>query len=573
MNKPIKEKVSNNLEDKILDEDASSGDASEQAGFATEKEKIADSEGKVDSADKSFDSEENEPSTDSSGFLRIESVISLNDAEEDDSLDPVSSLVLCSNVTMAKNEMIFPYCSSHDRTNFVIQLKDADTYKKMLDRSRVRNLFKCMAYCCIFSSNSPKDFLRHLQWHSKQFFSPNPSQPIPERMVLPKSGGRPSNGETITLPDFYLCSYCPYSACSPVELTEHLENIHGQSTVQCSECFFRAKYPITINIHTMVSHKGSNTVYPLKCNRVGPTTPKMEPEQLAFVQVPRYRCGVENCRFACILRSTFIDHVTTCHNGAKQFRCRLCAQKIVCQNTNYTQFFLHMNVHEIGFFQCAFCLWGSDLPTDALIHLCLNHSSMDGKLFTRTNPEAAPSTLKTLFKFWKPGLPNAYTRSHQLVLDQKYADLFDKVVIIDCELTPEEDVTECIEEQATVKPIEVEATIPEAERTEKDTVVIRKEPESEFHGFGEEEQAKAKKQTECILIESDGEEDTTGNAPNEPSVNTPNEESAEQELEEEQHGLYGRSLYMCGNIGCDETADTAAAFKVCQSEIFFIAEF
>jgi hypothetical protein len=36
----------------------------------------------------------------------------------------------------------------------------------------------------------------------------------------------------------------------------------------------------------------------------------------------------------------------------------------------------------------------------------------------------------------------------------------------------------------------------------------------------------------------------------------------EPESEEYQEGLAGRQLYMCGNIGCDETAETAATFKV-----------
>lgn len=38
-------------------------------------------------------------------------------------------------------------------------------------------------------------------------------------------------------------------------------------------------------------------------------------------------------------------------------------------------------------------------------------------------------------------------------------------------------------------------------------------------------------------------------------------ESAEQ-CDEHQEGLHGKKLYVCGNIGCAETTETSAKFKV-----------
>ena len=90
------------------------------------------------------------------------------------------------------------------------------------------------------------------------------------------------------------------------------------------------------------------------------------------------------------------------------------------------------------------------------------------------------------------------------------------------------------------------------------------ENESEFHGFGEEEQAKAKRlSAECIVIDSDPEEENLAEVPNE---HVKLEEPSEMEDDDQQVGLYGRQLYRCGNMGCDESAETAAALKVC---IFF----
>lgn len=93
-----------------------------------------------------------------------------------------------------------------------------------------------------------------------------------------------------------------------------------------------------------------------------------------------------------------------------------------------------------------------------------------------------------------------------------------------------------------------------------------KECEAEFYGFGEEEQAKAKEQSECIVIESDMEDDVSTDTSPVDSQPVPQPSAEEyrclEQEEEELDGLMGRELYLCGNIGCDETTETAAALKV-----------
>ena len=96
-------------------------------------------------------------------FLRIENVVSLNDDDannEGDSLNLGSAIPLHSNVTLRKDEVTFPFSIQHIRPEFAVWLKDAQTYKQMIDRSRNRNLFKCMAYHCIFACDSMKDFVQ-----------------------------------------------------------------------------------------------------------------------------------------------------------------------------------------------------------------------------------------------------------------------------------------------------------------------------------------------------------------------------------------------------------------------------
>lgn len=105
-------------------------------------------------------SEEMKETINPASFLRIENVISLNEMDmgDLDSLDPVSSVLLHSNVTIAKGEITFPYRVPHNRAEFAACLKEDETYKKMLDRTRIRHFFKCMAYRCIFSCDSFDDY-------------------------------------------------------------------------------------------------------------------------------------------------------------------------------------------------------------------------------------------------------------------------------------------------------------------------------------------------------------------------------------------------------------------------------
>jgi hypothetical protein len=520
--------------------------------------------------------EDIDASSDSAGFLRIENVISLIDIDEDDSLDPVASADLFSKVTVAKDEVTFPYNTKHDRPKFAAQLKDGEIYKSMLDRGRVRYLFKCMAYRCMFSSDSAKDFKQHLQWHSKHFFVTNPSRLIRERRMVTE--GAEGVCETITLPDFHFCSCCPFVACSTLELVKHIESIHGSSDFQCSACFFRARRSKIVDIHTIISHQGTNA-FSLSCKFITPAERQLDVDQLGLSQVPRYRCCVDKCGFACILRNSFIKHLSTCHPGLRHFICRLCTKDISCNNSDYTQYFLHMNTHNMGFFQCAFCLWGSDLPTDMLIHQCLHHPSMEGKVFTRSSQNSSSSM--TLLKYWHPGLHHSYSVKQKIDFEQRFRELFDKVHVIESLMSPEEDVidvhvTETENNKNEVvagEPMNVPSSLEDEQVTEKSVAVeedsalseISKEPEPEFHGFGEEEQAKAKQQTESIVIVSDPEDENSASAPIELRAvvaTKTTEEPVEQETEEHQEGLAGRKLYMCGNIGCDETAETAATFKV-----------
>jgi len=274
---------------------------------------------------------------------------------------------------------------------------------------------------------------------------PNFHEKVPERRMVPvndESGGRKI--ETVTLPDFFLCPYCPATAESPEVLADHLDTHHSSSTFQCSACFFRGWAHKIVAIHAIVAHPSLNA-HTLDCKKVTRNVPRplKEEDQLTVRDLARYPCCVENCSFSSVHRASLVKHLTVSHPGIQQFQCPLCQDEIRCTSSDYVTLFLHMNKHGMGFFQCAFCQFGSDLPGDILLHMCLNHPSSRGKVLLRCI-NAIPSSVavRTLLRFWVSSLPHMYSNdpSRQIDLDQRYRELFHFVDVVESDLTPEEDI-------------------------------------------------------------------------------------------------------------------------------------
>ena len=177
-------------------------------------------------------------------------------------------------------------------------------------------------------------------------------------MIGKSAEGIDDSEETLTVPDFCLCSYCPASFEVPENLVSHVYYAHGESTSQCSSCFFRARLPKMVAVHAIVAHNGA--AYALDCQRAIPEEHLqfIDPHQIGILDIPRYLCNVPDCLFTCIHRSSFVAHMSTSHPGRRDSECRECKQIITCSSSNYTELFLHMNKHGIGFFHCAYCQYG-----------------------------------------------------------------------------------------------------------------------------------------------------------------------------------------------------------------------
>lgn len=302
-----------------------------------------------------------------------------------------------------------------------------------------------------------------MHWHRKLFLLPNPEERVPEFRFVPEvssDGGK--RIETVTLPDFYLCSYCPFIGDTPEQLAEHVDRRHTSCSFQCSVCFFRARVYKIVRIHAIVAHP-TKEAHTLHCKSLVPSVAgeaSVEAE-LGVEDLGRYQCGVMGCSFSCFHPANLVSHVKRLHAGVKELRCRLCQHGVACTETDIGNFLLHMNLHAVGLFQCVSCPWASDLPADVLLHQCLMHPFATGKVLMRvsgSNKNSATGVTKTLQDYWAVHLPHAYSNDElrQIDMDHTFKELFNDIQVVESDLALDKNVTDVdCEERLGEKPQQV----------------------------------------------------------------------------------------------------------------------
>lgn len=216
----------------------------------------------------------------------------------------------------------------------------------------------------------------------------------------------------------------------------------------------------------------------------------------------------------------------------------------------------------------------TDLATDILLHLCLVHPSLPGKVVIRSpkNTECTDSSNLKLIKFWAKRLPHSYSRDHSIDLDGKFKELFFQVQILESSFRFGEDIFDgSAAIKSPVKSLIESTSVQDADKiTEDDSNhelnQLQKTEPPVAHGFSQEEKPKEKSNV-WIFIDEDVEACNLVDAvPTEKIAQIEDGQAplliAQEGEEEKQVGLYGRELYVCGNLGCDEAADSATAFKV-----------
>jgi hypothetical protein len=213
------------------------------------------------------------------------------------------------------------------------------------------------------------------------------------------------------------------------------------------------------------------------------------------------------------------------------------------------------------------------LATDILLHLCLVHPSLLGKVIIRSpkNTECTDSSNLKLIKFWAKRLPHSYSRDHSIDLDGKFKELFFQVQILESSFRSGEDIFDgSVAIKSPVKSLIESTSVQEADKITGDDSnhelnQLQKTETPVAHGFSQAEKPEEKSNV-WIFIDGDVEAGNLANVPTEKIAQIEDGQAplliAQEGEEEKQVDLSGRDLYVCGNLGCDEAADSATAFKV-----------
>lgn len=102
--------------------------------------------------------------------------------------------------------------------------EDAFAKKEKLGLHMLLALFKCMHPVCSFSTNDPVNMTSHIEHHQQQV-------PELEKLVHLK------------------CCYCESTHDTASILVDHIRNVHGESTFQCANCFYR-----TVDLNSFAVH-------------------------------------------------------------------------------------------------------------------------------------------------------------------------------------------------------------------------------------------------------------------------------------------------------------------------------
>jgi len=209
-------------------------------------------------------------------------------------------------------------------------------------------------------------------------------------------------------------------------------------------------------------------------------------------------------------------------------------------------------------------LYRTDLPTDILLHLCLVHPSLLGKTLIRapSNAEGDDSSkLLKLIKFWTEGLPHSYSRTHIIDLDGKFRELFVQILVSESSFGLGEDIIDGSPAIKSPVRAQIESTsVQDADKAARSTKQLEQSESQVTKRFGDGESKANVESSVCIVIDEDAEDGNLIDVLTEPIAQQ--EDPIHLAGEEKLVDLSGRELYMCGNLGCDETADSVNAFKV-----------
>ncbi|XP_038212604.1 uncharacterized protein LOC119832872 [Zerene cesonia] len=297
---------------------------------------------------------DNEYSTNTPRFPKIESVVSLGTAAESN-----NSTLVYPRTEVAQAE---PKNYLYEEAQAEIMLKkNRIVLDAMMTHEKLVHVFKCAGRFCSFTTDSAEDALLHASTHTRV-------------------GGD----------NALKCVYCDYDTSdNAIDLITHVFKTHGYCQYVCGFCFYRAAASQLVNAHICRMHGDVQVKTVLKTSFA--TEPINETTPLTRVDaVPFYICNIEEeengaCKFKTYTPGKFCEHITLKHKNTTEYKCFVCH----ISSTSVAELIQHLKTHGLRLYQCVWCVFGADNENDLLAHASSKHPALQPQAYLRviTNKE------------------------------------------------------------------------------------------------------------------------------------------------------------------------------------------
>lgn len=250
-----------------------------------------------------------------------------------------------------------------------VNKKSPDLSKAMQTLCSLCSTYKCMSSTCSFFTTSAILFYRHLSIHLE--FTDTDKE------------------------NFLKCAYCEFSGMSIGHLMSHIDYEHVFDRYQCKYCFYRSCTDFNVLTHMNMFHQDEKRVI-IECPEI---KSRDLPSELMRVKserednVPPIICVF--CRGIFFVMETFSQHIAN-HEGNQKAKCIKC-QKIATKKT----LLAHLEeCHQIGLYQCIYCIFGTNMLVKLSNHIANKHPSRMPWFCGRVNQKNPDGTLKYVSLIW-----------------------------------------------------------------------------------------------------------------------------------------------------------------------------
>ncbi|XP_012548180.2 uncharacterized protein LOC101742695 [Bombyx mori] len=228
----------------------------------------------------------------------------------------------------------------------------------MMDRGKLIKIYKCAGRFCSFASDNVEEALMHASTHQRM-------------------GGE----------NALCCSYCDFNTSkNGIDLVMHVFKSHGACQYCCALCFYRAAASQSVAAHIAKAHKDAtkngNILHSANVSPIAEDSSNLLSREEA---VSFYLCGHSEtigdvkttCSFRTYTAAKFCDHLYEQHTAP--YSCGICSELV----TTVAQLVQHMKVHNMGMYQCAWCVYGADSETDIMSHSSGKHPFKQPQAYLR----------------------------------------------------------------------------------------------------------------------------------------------------------------------------------------------